>query len=133
MTKENTKILIVEDDPATTLLLKKYIDKMNFKVSDSVSSGESCLNSIKSNPPDLILMDINIEGDIDGIETFPMPKCPQTLKQLEINYIKNRLLANNGNQAKTAKELNVPRSTLNDQLRRFNIDSSQYLNSFIFS
>ena len=64
-----TNILIVEDDKPSGLILKKLLDKSGYNVINVVESGEDAINSIKVNRPELILMDISLAGDIDGIET----------------------------------------------------------------
>ncbi len=64
-----TNILVVEDNKASGLILKKLLDKSGYNVIEVVDSGEDALNIIKKNKPDLILMDITLAGEIDGIET----------------------------------------------------------------
>lgn len=63
------KILIVEDEPVTALDLQKKLEKMGFVVTDIVSTGDGAISKTEETHPDLILMDIMIEGGIDGIET----------------------------------------------------------------
>jgi len=64
-----TNILIVEDDKPSGLILRKLLDKSGYNVINVVESGEDAINSIKIDKPELILMDIYLAGDIDGIET----------------------------------------------------------------
>lgn len=64
-----TNILVVEDDKPSGLILKKLLDKSGYNVTDVVESGEEAINTIKQSKPDLILMDISLAGEIDGIET----------------------------------------------------------------
>jgi len=64
-----TNILVVEDDKPSGLILKKLLDKSGYNVTDVVESGEEAINAIKQRKPDLILMDISLAGEIDGIET----------------------------------------------------------------
>jgi len=63
------RILVVEDELLIARTLSKKLEKMGYQLTDIVSSGDAALESIKQNPPDLILMDIVIKGDKDGIET----------------------------------------------------------------
>lgn len=62
------KILIVEDERILALGLKKKLEKLGFKVTDAVSTGENAIESVKADKPDLILMDIVLKGEMDGIE-----------------------------------------------------------------
>lgn len=49
------------------------------------------------------------------------------IKEIEKQMIIKRLSANNGNQRKTASELGIPKSTLHDRLRSYNIDPRQFV------
>lgn len=62
------KILIVEDERILALGLKKKLEKLGFKVTDAVSTGENAIESVKNDKPDLILMDIVLKGEMDGID-----------------------------------------------------------------
>ncbi|MBN1501209.1 MAG: PAS domain S-box protein [Spirochaetes bacterium] len=63
------KILIVEDDPASGFYLKTELESLGYNVTATVSSGLEAISSISTDIPDIILMDIIIEGKYDGIET----------------------------------------------------------------
>jgi PAS domain S-box-containing protein len=62
------KILIVEDETIVALDIEKKAAKLGYEVVGSVTTGEAAIDKVKETPPDLILMDISLEGDIDGIE-----------------------------------------------------------------
>lgn len=61
-------ILIVEDEKIIAEDIKNILEKFNYKIPKIVASGEKAIQIAKNNKPDLILMDIMIEGDMDGIE-----------------------------------------------------------------
>lgn len=63
------KVLVVEDDPIVAHLLQLQLVKLGYEVLGTAASGEQTLRQIETSKPDLILMDIHIEGKIDGIET----------------------------------------------------------------
>lgn len=50
------------------------------------------------------------------------------IKEIEFEMIKSRLLANRGNQRKTAADLGMPKSTLHDRIRIYGIDVEKLLN-----
>lgn len=60
-------VLIVEDDVIQTLLLKKIITKLGFKVIGKVTSAEQAIKAALEDSPDIITMDIFLEGPMDGI------------------------------------------------------------------
>jgi CheY-like chemotaxis protein len=70
----NYKILIVEDELLIAKNTGKKLQTLGYTITDIVSSGEAAIASFRQNRPDLILMDIAIKGEIDGIETAIMIK-----------------------------------------------------------
>ena len=65
---ERTKILIVEDEALIADNLAATIEELNYEVTDICSNAEDALKSIKKNTPEICLLDVNIEGEIDGID-----------------------------------------------------------------
>jgi PAS domain S-box-containing protein len=61
-------ILIVEDDRIVAEDTKITLEKLGFGISGMVPSGEDTLERVEAEPPDLVLMDIELEGEMDGIE-----------------------------------------------------------------
>lgn len=64
------KILIVEDDQILSIVQTKYLQKMGFVVVASVTNGLDAIKAVKLHKPDVIIMDVRIEGDLDGIDTM---------------------------------------------------------------
>ena len=63
-------ILVVEDDGIIALSNYELLTKSGYTVPEMFASGEELLDHIeRSGPPDLILMDIGLDGKLDGIET----------------------------------------------------------------
>lgn len=63
------EIFIVEDSSFVSLDIKKKLTKVGYKVSGIAMSGEVALKKIQENPPDMVIMDIILLGEKDGIET----------------------------------------------------------------
>jgi PAS domain S-box-containing protein len=61
--------MIVEDERITALALSNTLSRLGYEIAGAHSSGEAALRHIAERPPDLVLMDIHLEGAIDGIET----------------------------------------------------------------
>jgi CheY-like chemotaxis protein len=74
------KILIVEDEIVVAWDIKETIEKLGHTVVDTVVSGAEALGSAFNDNPDLVLMDIRLEGDIDGVtageEIYQQLKIP---------------------------------------------------------
>lgn len=64
----SAKILIVEDEPIIGLDIQKNLIGLGYDVPLILSSGEEAINAIEEIRPDLLLIGINLAGDIDGIE-----------------------------------------------------------------
>ena len=63
------KILIVEDEHITAEDLAEILKGLRYQVTAVVSSGAEAIGEAEQNPPDLVLMDIRIKGEMDGAET----------------------------------------------------------------
>ncbi|WP_281951268.1 response regulator [Nitrosophilus kaiyonis] len=62
------KILIVEDESLVAMEIESALKKSNFDTCAVVDSGEEALDIVSKCQPDLILMDIYLDGQINGIE-----------------------------------------------------------------
>ena len=61
-------ILIVEDEKIIAEDVRNTLEKFNYIIPDIVTSGEKAIQKAREIKPDLILMDIMIEGKMNGIE-----------------------------------------------------------------
>ena len=64
-----SKILIVEDYSIVAKDIKERLKHMDYNVLDIVSKGEDAIKKSNETKPDVVLMDIVLKGDLDGIET----------------------------------------------------------------
>ncbi len=62
------KILVVEDEIIVAKDIKMRLENLGYSVSSLVSSGEKAIREAEENNPDLVLMDIVLQGEMDGIE-----------------------------------------------------------------
>lgn len=69
MNKGQAEILIVEDERIVAMDIAGSLKSLGYQVSGMVTSGQEALKSVEDQCPDLILMDIRIKGDMDGIQT----------------------------------------------------------------
>lgn len=66
--KDYQRALIVEDDFLQAYLLEKIVEELGFKSLGNCATGEEAVEISQASKPNLILMDINLAGKIDGIE-----------------------------------------------------------------
>jgi DNA-binding response OmpR family regulator len=65
----NAGILIVEDEGLIALDLKRQLEQAGFTVVTIADNGAEALQSAERLRPALVMMDIRLRGDLDGIET----------------------------------------------------------------
>ncbi|VEP14376.1 Response regulator receiver modulated diguanylate cyclase/phosphodiesterase [Hyella patelloides LEGE 07179] len=66
---KNINILIVEDELLIAENLAMKLETLDYNVIDIVSSGKAAIKKVNAQSPGLILMDIAIKGNMDGIQT----------------------------------------------------------------
>lgn len=79
---EHSKILIVEDEFILAQDIKNRLTALNYDVVGLCSNGDDALDKVHNENPDLVLMDIRLEGDKDGIET-----ADQIQKEMDIPVV----------------------------------------------
>jgi len=62
------KVLIVEDEPVIAQNISIYLNNNDFAVSGIAYDFEEALSELEHNPPDAVILDINLDGDKDGID-----------------------------------------------------------------
>ncbi|MGQ9687625.1 MAG: PAS domain S-box protein [Desulfobaccales bacterium] len=66
---EPKKILIVEDEAIVAEDLRRHLKRLGYRVVAAVPTGEQALAEIQKHKPDVVLMDIVLQGCLNGIET----------------------------------------------------------------
>ena len=65
---EKARVLVVEDESVTALDLRTQLEDLGYAVPAAVVSGRAAIEAAESIHPDLVLVDIHLRGDIDGIQ-----------------------------------------------------------------
>lgn len=78
------RIAVVEDEPIVAMDIVSNLEAMGYEAIGPFDRGADLIMEIKNNPPDLILLDVQIEGEIDGIETA---KIVNSITPLPIIFI----------------------------------------------
>lgn len=74
MGKDKIQILIAEDEYIVAMDIKNVLEKIGYQVTSFVNSGMDVIQKAATEMPDLILMDIILNGSMDGIETAKIIK-----------------------------------------------------------
>jgi len=103
MTMNDPSILIVEDDSLIALHLQELLQNAGYDVPDPVASGEEAIEYVRTSPlPDLILMDITLDGKLNGIETARQIEKISDIPVIFLSaHSDMELLAGEGNSAPT--------------------------------
>lgn len=64
---KRTRILVVEDEGIVAMDIQDRLQRLGYEVLGIAPSGEEALELCARTLPDLILMDIMLAGDLDGI------------------------------------------------------------------
>jgi len=67
-TREKKRILIVEDELIIANDIRGYLSDENYEISSIVLTGKDAINMTKQHKPDLVIMDILLHGEMNGIE-----------------------------------------------------------------
>ncbi len=62
--------MIVEDDLILNLLYESYLEKLGYDAEGELVYGKTAIEVARRINPDLILMDISLEGEMDGIDAM---------------------------------------------------------------
>ena len=63
------KILVVEDEMIIAAKISMQLTSLGYEVTGILPRGEEAILHVQENKPDIILLDINLKGNLDGIET----------------------------------------------------------------
>lgn len=77
-------ILIVEDDMIIGANISLQLTNLGYEIDGLVSRGEDAILHVKENTPDILLLDINLRGNLNGIETA---KAIQKTQDIPIIYL----------------------------------------------
>ena len=77
--KNPLRILIVEDEMVIGANISLELTKFGYEVTGLVPRGEEALVHFRENQPDIVLLDINLKGNIDGIQTAELMQKEQDI------------------------------------------------------
>ena len=84
------RILVVDDEPDAVELMQTILEHEKYDVT-TASNGEKALEAMKSNP-DLVLLDIRMPGEINGLEVCRRLKSDPKTKQIPVIIFSAKVL-----------------------------------------
>lgn len=91
-------ILIVEDESIIANDIKRALEKFGYNIIDIVRSGEVAIQTVEKTNPDLILVDIKLDGDLDGIDITGTIQGKYNIPVILITAYSNRRTINEAMQ-----------------------------------
>lgn len=144
--RDKTKILIVEDEMIIAANISLQLEQLGHEVTGIVPRGEDALKQLEISKPDILLLDINLKGTLDGIETA---QAMQKNYNIPIIYLTANIDDAHFNRAKTThpygfiakpfKKLDLQRtieltiSQVASETQEINYNESEQSESFILS
>lgn len=122
-------VLIIEDDKVLSLLLSKMVERLNYQVVGIYAKGSDAIAKAQELVPDLVLMDIMLEDEIDGIEaTKEFQKTNTTSKVI---YITGNSDSYNRERANSTEHIDylvkpVSLDDLRSSLEKFSINFESF-------
>ncbi|HSJ58748.1 MAG TPA: response regulator [Anaerolineae bacterium] len=77
------KVLVVDDDPDFVKVTTKILEKSGYEVV-SASNGAKALQTMRSNPPDVVLLDIMMAYILDGLDVSREMAADPALKDIPV-------------------------------------------------
>ena len=77
------RVLVIEDDPAVAALLAERLALDGLEV-ESAPTGELGLERAMAHPPDVILLDIGLPGELDGWQVLVQLKTSRDTKDIPV-------------------------------------------------
>lgn len=82
---DKIKVMIVEDKMVVASSIASILEKHGLNVIGICSSGDEALSQLDKNEPDLILMDIELDGPLDGIATAELISRRSTIPTIYLS------------------------------------------------
>lgn len=98
--ESSIKILVVEDEMIIAAKISMQLTNLGYEVTAILPRGEEAIQHVQENKPDIVLLDINLKGKIDGIETA---KQIQQQSNIPVIYLTANADDATFNRAKTTK------------------------------
>lgn len=98
------RIMTVDDEPDVRFVIREILEKDGHKVIEA-GSGRECLQKLKEEKPDLILLDIMMSG-IDGWETLERIRSDEATKSIPVAMVTVKsILSEKLERSESMKEL----------------------------
>lgn len=106
--KKPLRILIVEDNVIVAMDISSRIKNMGYEVTSCVTRGETAVKEAIENPPDIILMDIQLKGKMNGIEAAKAIKAETEIDIIFLSAFADKSIGRESEKIKPLGYLTKP-------------------------
>ena len=71
------RVLIVEDDAMEAMLIERVVSDLRYAVLGPVATGEAALELARRERPDVVLMDVRLQGRMNGVDAAELLRAEQ--------------------------------------------------------
>lgn len=86
-----TRVLIVEDEPITAMDEHEILSRLGYEVIGMTFSGNMALEQIKNDQPDVVLMDVMLLGELNGLQAAEKIRQDYGLPVIFVTALGNNL------------------------------------------
>jgi CheY-like chemotaxis protein len=101
-------ILVVEDEKISSMLLEHLLSQLGFDICGTAATGAEAIQKAESSQPDLIVMDVGLKGNMNGIEAAHAICQRQQMPILFLTAYTYEEISRNRNLPKTFGFLSKP-------------------------
>lgn len=102
------KAIIVEDNLILSVLYENYLKEMVFETVGEITNGEQAVELVKKYSPDIVVMDIMLDGEINGIEAAEQIRDFTAIPIIFVTGNSDQVHMNRAKQVENSKFLKKP-------------------------
>jgi len=106
------KVLIVDDNPDLRFIFTRTFDRRDFLV-DSASNGLEAIERLQNDPPDIMILDVNMPG-ISGFDVLRYVRQNEKTKNMKVVLVTGNCMAMQAPEAEGADLLLIKPVSVND-------------------
>ncbi|HEY6167327.1 MAG TPA: response regulator [Verrucomicrobiae bacterium] len=125
MNPTSARILVVDDERIVAKDLQLTLQRMGYTVPDTAGSGEEAIERCAAHQPDLVLMDILLRGELDGIQAAEQIRARSDIPVIYLSAYADRATLD---RAKIAEPLGYLIKPYEERLLRATIEMALFKN-----
>ena len=102
------KILLVEDEVITAMVFINKLNRIGYSVVRHVTKGEDAIISARQDHPDVIIMDIRLAGEMDGIDAATAIKAETDIEVIFVTGYDDKDIRERAGKTKSRGYLTKP-------------------------